>query len=230
MTNLDPPTLGRRFSTISLVLAPLFLLLSSVPLSSLASEPGAQLDIVGAHHGSYYAFVIFGIFGSIFMLPAMLAIMETVRASHHRLGVIGGGLALFGTTLSLLDWGSELVKWQMGMPGADRAQMVALLRRFDETAGSAVLLQLSGIAFLVGIVMLALGLRRGHLVPLWASLGLVAGTVLNLAGFVAGQIVLLDASGAILVAAMGSIAWHTWVTAEAPRPASSQITLGLHAG
>jgi hypothetical protein len=160
----------------------------------------------------------------------MLAIMETVRASHRRLGVFGGGLALFGSTLSLVDWGSELVKWQMGVPGADRAQMVALVRRFDETAGSAVLLQLSGITILVGIVVLAVGLRRGHLAPLWASLGLVAGTFLNLAGFAAGQIVLLDASGAILVAAMGSIAWHTCVKAEAPRPASSQITTGLHAG
>lgn len=230
MTNLDPPTLGRRFSAISLILAPLLLLLSSVLLPSLASEPGAQLDIVSAHHGSYYAFVIFGIFGSIFLLPAMLAIMETVRASHRRLGVIGGGLALFGSTLSLVDWGGELVKWQMGVPGADRAQMAALVRRFDETAGSAVLLQLSGIAILVGIVVLAVGLHRGHHVPVWASLSLVAGMFLNLAGFAAGHLVLLDASGAILVAAMGSIAWHTCATAEASRPDSSQITIGLHAG
>jgi len=229
MTNFDPPTLGRRFSAISLFLAPLFLLLSTLAVPSMASEPGAQLDLVSARHGSYYAFVLFGIVGSILMLPAMLAIMETVRASHGRLGGIGGGLALFGSTLALVDWGSNLVMWQMGVPGADRAQMVALVARFDETVGSAVFTQLSGTAFLVGITVLAIGLRRGQVAPLWATVGLVVGTFLNLAGFAAGQIVLLDASGAILVAAMGSIAWHTCVSVGARRPASSRITLERHA-
>lgn len=228
MSSLDPPTLGRRFSAISLILAPLFLLLSAVSLRSLASEPGAQLDIVSAHHGSYYAFVLLGIVGSIFLLPAMLAMMETLRASDRRLGVIGGGLALFGSTLSLVDWGGELVKWQMGVPGADHAQMVALVARFDEAASSAVITQLSGLTFLVGIVVLAVGLHRGHIAPLWASLGLAVGVFMNLAGFAVGQVVLLDASGAILLAAMASIAWHTYITAVAPSPASSRVSLGLH--
>jgi hypothetical protein len=227
MSSLDPPALGRRFSAISLILAPLFLLLSAVSLPSLASEPGAQLDIVSAHHGNYYAFVLLGIVGSIFLLPAMLAIMETVRASHRRLGVIGGGLALFGSTLALVDWGGELVKWQMGVPGADRAQMVALVARFDEAASSAAITQLSGLTFLVGVMVLAVGLYRGHIAPLWVSLGLAIGTLMNLVGFAAGQIALLDASGAILLAAMASIARHTYITAVAPRPASSQVTLGL---
>ena len=229
MSRLDPPTLGRRFSAISLVLAPLFLLLSAISLPSLASEPGAQLDVVSVHHGSYYAFVLFGIVGSIFLLPAMLAITERVRSGNRRLGVIGGGLALCGSMLALVDWGGELVKWQMGVPGADRGQMVALVARFEETASSAFVTQLSGLTFLVGIVGLAVGLRRGHIAPLWASLGLVAGTVLNLVGFAAGKIVLLDASGIILLAAMASIAWHGYITAVASRPASDQMTLGLNA-
>jgi len=141
----------------------MFLLLSSLALPLLASEPGDQIGLASAQHDRYYAFVLFGIVGSIFMLPAMLAIMETVRASHRRLGVIGGGLALFGSTLSLVDWGGELVKWQTGAPGADRAQMVALVARFDEAPGAAVLLQLSGLTFLTGIVVLAVGLHRGHI-------------------------------------------------------------------
>jgi hypothetical protein len=227
MTHLDPPALGRRFSAISLILAPLFLLLSSLALPLLASAPGDQIGLVSAYRNRYYVFVLFGIVGSIFMLPAMLAILEMVRANNRRLGVIGGGLALFGSTLALVDWGGELVKWQMGVPGADRAQMVALVARFDEAARSAVITQLSGLTFLIGIVVLAAGLHRGHIAPLWAILGLAVGTFLNLAGFAAGQIVLLDAGGAILLAAMASIAWHTSITAVAPSPASSQITLGL---
>jgi hypothetical protein len=222
MKQLTSPTLGRRFSAISLVLAPLFLLLSTLVLPSLPSDPGGQLDLASARHGGYYAFVIFGIVGSIFLLPAVLAIMETVRASRPRLGVIAGGLALFGSALALVDWGSNLVMWQMGVPGADRAQMVALVSRFDETVGSGAITQISGVTFLVGIVALAVGLRRDRVVPLWASTGLVAGTFLNLVGFAAGQVVVLDISGVILVAAMASIAWHTCLSHEsAPAVARS---------
>ena len=230
MSSVDPPTLGRRFSAISLVLAPLFLPLSAIPLPSSASEPGPQTAAVNVHHRNYYPSVLRGLAGRTAPPPALHPTSPTAPPAHRRLGVIGGGLALFGSMLALVDWGGELVKWQMGVPGADRAQMVALVARFDETASSAFVTQLSGLTFLVGIVGLAVGLRRGHVAPLWVSLGLVAGTFLNLVGFAVGKIVLLDASGVILLPAMASIAWHSYITAVASHPASDHMTLGLNAG
>ena len=118
----------------------------------------------------------------------------------------------------------------MGLRGAARAQWGARGAPFDETAGSDCVTQLAGLTFLVGIVGLAVGLRRGHVAPLWVSLGLVAGTFLNLVGFAVGKIVLLDASGVILLPAMASIAWHSYITAVASHPASDHMTLGLNAG
>jgi len=111
MTHLGPPALGRRFSAISLILAPLFLLLPPLALPSLASDPGDQIGLVSAQHGRYYVFVLFGIVGSIFMLPARLATMEMVRTNNRRQGVIGGGLVLFGSMLALVDWGAN---WSNG--------------------------------------------------------------------------------------------------------------------
>jgi hypothetical protein len=123
-----------------------------------------------------------------------------VELPHH--AVVGGTLALIGTALALVDYGTELVKWQMSSSTADRAAMTAVLERFDATAGSAAPLQISGIAVLIGIVVLAIGLRRARVAPLWVAVGLVVGIFANLFGFASGSIVLLDASGVILVVAM----------------------------
>jgi threonine/homoserine/homoserine lactone efflux protein len=80
--------------------------------------------------------------------------------------------------------------------------MTAVLERFDASAGSAVPLQISGIAVLIGIVVLAIGLVRGRRAPVWVALGLVAGILMNLLGFASGSLVLLDASGLVLLVAM----------------------------
>src|SRR2546421_365575 len=77
------------------------------------------------------------------------------------------------------------------------------LKSSDSADGCALPLQLSGIAFLVGIALLAMGLVRGHLAPVAVAVGLVAGTFLNLLGFASSSVLVLDVSGAVLVVAMG---------------------------
>src|SRR5205809_20865 len=90
-------------------------------------------------------------------------------------------------------------------PSANREQMTALLTRLDDTPGSALPLQLSGFAFLLGTAVLAIALYRARTVPAWVAFGLVGGIVANLAGFVASSVALLIASSAVLLAALGWI-------------------------
>jgi hypothetical protein len=59
-------------------------------------------------------------------------------------------LALIGTLVGVGDSISQLFIWQMVSPGADRAQMVALLTRFDNATGAALIFRIGGPALVVG--------------------------------------------------------------------------------
>ena len=84
--------------------------------------------------------------------------------------------------------------------------MVALLGRFDSSARIAAPLQISGIAFLLGMILLAIGLFRGRTAPGWVCLGLIAGALGNIAGFATGALVVLDLANAALLVCMGYLA------------------------
>jgi hypothetical protein len=200
-----PSHFPKTVAAACMMTSPLFLLASAAVSPPLRSSEGAQLAAIAQHPDRDYWFILLGLVGTVLLVPAVLGLMHMLRERAPSWGYIGGGLALLGTFLGLVDWGSELVKWQMASSGADRAQMTALLKRFDDTAGSALPLQLSGLAVLVGLVLLAVGLYRIRAVPSWTAFGLAAGIILNLAGFVANSVALLIIGAAILLAALGWI-------------------------
>jgi hypothetical protein len=213
----------RTVTAVTLVIAPLCLLLSTIALPGLKSDARAQLTVVAHNHDRYYLFILLGIVATIALLPAIYGLMQLTRRERPLLGVLGGVLTLLGTALALVDYGSELVKWQMAAAGADRREMTALLERVDSAVGSAAPLQISGIAFLIGIAILAIGLARAHVAPVPVAVGLVAGTFLNLLGFASSNVLLLDVSGAVLVAAMGWFGWQLRKEPGTARPITTQL-------
>jgi hypothetical protein len=209
----------------SLILAPVFLLLSTLALPPLKSDDGDQLAVITANHGRYYLFVAFGIAASMLFLPAIIGLMQIVRTHRERLGIAAGVLSVVGTCLSLVDYGSELMKWQTAVTGADPAEMTALLKRFDASAGSAVPLQLSGLAILVGFVLVAIGLSRAD-APIWVPVGLVAGMFLSLAGFAFSSVLVLDAGSVLLLATMGWLGYRVLNPGGREHVLSPQVARG----
>ena len=191
----------------SLIAAPLLGLLSGLVLPQLRGPDGTELSVSASHPGQYYAYVLLGLASSVAFLPAVYGIARRTCLRCARLGAIGGGLALIGAALSLADWGGELVKVEMGaLNPTHHDAMVALLDRFDSSARIAAPLQLSGIAFLLGMILLAIGLFRGRTAPGWVCIGLIAGILGNLAGFATGSLLALDLGNAALLVCMGYLA------------------------
>ena len=181
----------------SLIAAPVLLLLSGLVLPQMRGPDGAELSVSARHPGRYYAYVLLGLAGTVLLAPAVYGIARRTRLRRALLGAIGGSLALIGVALSLADWGGELVKVEMGaLSTTYHDAMVALLDRFDSSARIAVPLQVSGIAFLLGMILLAIGLFRGRTAPGWVCIGLIAGALGNIAGFAAGSLVVLDLGNA----------------------------------
>lgn len=191
----------------SLIAAPVLMLLSGLVLPQLRGPGGTELSVAASHPDLYYAYVLLGLAGGILLVPAVYGIVRRTCLRRARLGAIGGGLALVGAALSLADWGGELVKVEMGaLSTTYHDAMVALLGRFDSSARIAAPLQISGIAFLLGMILLAIGLFRGRTAPGWVCIGLIAGTLGNLAGFATGSLIVLDLGNAGLLLCMGYLA------------------------
>ena len=191
----------------SLIAAPILMLLSGLVLPQLHGPDGTELSVSASYPGRYYAYVLLGLAGSVALVPAVYAIARRTRLRRARLGAIGGSLAFIGAALSLADWGGELVKVEMGaLSTTYHHAMVALLGRFDSSARIAAPLQISGIAFLLGMILLAIGLFRGRTAPGWVCLGLIAGALGNVAGFATGSLVVLDLGNAGLLVCMGYLA------------------------
>ncbi len=201
----NPDRFEKMLAGACLVLAPLFLLASAAVSPAMKSDEGEQLAVIAQHPDRWYLFSVLGLGSSILLVPALLGLMRVLRDRAPALAYLGGGLMMLGNVLSIGDWMSNFVEWQMAVPGADRREMTALLTRFDETAGSALPLQLSGFALLAGTALLAVGLYRGRAVPGWCAFGLVVGIVANMVGFVAASVPLLIVSSALLFVAMAWI-------------------------
>jgi hypothetical protein len=167
-----------------MIVAPLLLLCSAIvtPTMSDTSE-SAILNKIAGSTDMFYLSIVLLIVGLVLLVPAILGLMHLLRERHADMGHVGGGLSLIGTMMFMLYGGVGLMQWQMVRGGANRGEMVALLDRFNSTAGSALFLYL-GLAFSIGMIVLAAGLYMGRFVH-WSTAGLflIGAVVLGVALF-----------------------------------------------
>jgi hypothetical protein len=154
---------------VCMILAPVLFLAASVVAPSSDSDPAAILAATADHTDRFYISTLLAIAGAVFLLPALLGLMHMLRERQVAYGHVGGGLALLGNLMFMLLLGTSLMQWQMVRGGADQSEMVALMDRFTETAGSAVFVFFT-LAFTVGLIVLAAGLYRARAVH-WSTAG-----------------------------------------------------------
>jgi hypothetical protein len=196
----DANNLRRTLAGASMIVAPL------LSLASVSTQPEAeggaagQLAAIAEHPGGTQLSILLFIFSQLVFLAAVLGIMHLLRDRGVVLGHIGGVLALAGLFGHAVTGGSFLVVLQMVGAEADRGQMTALLERTQDSS-SFIIFALMGLAgFLLGFIILAVGLWRARVAPGWVPalivvsfvLEFIASNFIDYAGVVAG---VLFASG-----------------------------------
>ena len=190
---------------ICLIASPLILFVSALVSPEIKSSEADQLAVVAQDPGRYYLFTVLIFVSTALWLPIVIGFMYMVRERAAVLGNVGGTLAFLGTLVGVGDATSQLYIWQMVSQGADRAQMVALLTRFDNAGGAAIFFRIGGPALVIGMVLLSIALYRARAVPTWAAAGVAVGTLLNIAGFVATSTSIVLISSVVLLVSMGWI-------------------------
>ena len=190
---------------LCMILAPALFLVSAILAPSSDNDAGAILRAVADDPDRFYLSTVIGIAGTVLLLPALLGLMHMLREKEVAFGHVGGGLVLLGALVFMLFWGVSLMEWQMVREGADTAQMTALLDRFMDTTGTAVFF-LFGLAFTIGLIVLALGLMRARAVHWSTAVALAAGAVvLQVAFFVGSEAAYYVVAAAILLVGFGSV-------------------------
>lgn len=184
-----------------MIAAPAVLLVAMVLHPRRETEAAAQLSVIADDPGRWYAAHLLVLITLALAVPAVLGLVHMLRERQVALGHLGGALALAGilavTGIVAID---GLVGWQMTAPEANRAEMVALLERVQDTAGVVIPLFAVSFALGLGFAMLAAGLYRARVVQSWtaAAVGL-AGVALTIAGPTASAV--LSIGGAALLLA-----------------------------
>lgn len=162
------------------------------------------------HSTGYAVFVLAGLIGSIPLVVASLALSLAVAERRPILGGLAAVLTLVSNCLALVDWGSELVTSQMGVPALDQHAMEALRAHMDTAPMVQIPTQVSGIVTLIGFVVLAIGIARAKVGPVAAAAGLPVGVLGNILGFATGSLAVQATGNLVLTAAMVALAWR-WV-------------------
>jgi hypothetical protein len=190
---------------MSMIAAPLFLVASALVSPQLKSDEGAQLAVIAAHPTRWYWFTVLLLIGSILLVPALVGIAALVHPRSPRLAIVGGSLAVLGSLIAIGDVMSQFVSWQMVADGADRAEMAALLHRFDNAAGVGAVFNVGGLSILVGVVLLTIGMMRAQVAPAWAAIGLSVATILNIVTFSSASAAGVAVSWIVLLVSLGYI-------------------------
>ena len=174
-----------RFSTVA---APTLLFLGNAlhPVNHNRDEQ-EWLAGIADHRTQWYVAHVLVFTALPLFVPAIIGLLQQLRDRRSRLADGAALLALlsvFGTTGFVAVEG--LAAWQMTVPDASRGEMVGLLERFDETAGTFLLTGLPTFLFAVALGLLGWALVRAQVSPGWAPVLVVASRAIAVIIFAAG--------------------------------------------
>jgi len=205
MTLFDAHGFRKAVAGICMLLAPLAFLAAAIVTPTINStREGTILRGVASNPDRFYIATLLIILSVVFLVPAVLGLMHMLRERRVVWGHLGGALALIGTLSFALGSGAQLMEWQMVRGGAQRGEMVALLHRFDHTAGTAVFFWFS-LAFLTGMVVLACGLYLAQAVHWSTALVLSVGAGMLEAALIANHYWIYIVAAGILLVGFGTV-------------------------
>lgn len=228
----DSRNFTRTLAAISLLVTPVMLLLAVLIGPDLGDDAAEELADIADNEAGYVISGLLFLIAPLVFVPGMMGTIRLMRRRGVTLGQIGAALIMFGGLVTLAFYGWSVVeKVAATHEGLNRAEMARL---FDSAEDSALLVPII-VGFLGGLILgsilLAIGLWRNQVVPVWSPIALVASSIL---GFFGESVVVGAIAFALLFVALLPVAlkllsisdeeWETWHLPEprgAPPPPPS---------
>jgi hypothetical protein len=218
----------RLVAGICLIAAPVALLVGALVHPQGKDAATAHLAVVADNPDRYYAAHAIILAGLALFLPAILGLMHLLRQRATAFSHVGGGLAMIGLFGATAVVGVDgIAVSQMGQPQASAEEMAALLDRIKESAGFRAIAVVGGVAFTLGMLLLAYGLWRARAVQPWMAGGTAAAAIAVFIGQVTDNRVIFAIAFAIYLVGLGPLGWRILTESDdewAHAPASPAAT------
>lgn len=204
----DPIRFPKAMLAVSLVAAPLLLLVAfAFHPDEVRPDKAEQLAVVSADSTRFYWVHLIALAGLALFVPATLGLVRVLHTRSTRLAHIGAVAVFVGIPSTTVTVTMAIVEWMMAtQPGADRAEMAALLARLNEDNGVVVPFFLPGSLLLVGLVVFGIGLYGTRVVPRTAAALVIVGPFAWQVGFMVGGERAIVAGVGALTLGLGAVA------------------------
>jgi hypothetical protein len=179
----DDRNFGRTLAALSLLAAPLMLFLGALIGPDLDDDAVKRLAEIPDNEAAYVIGGILFLIAPLVLIPGMVGTIHLLRRGRVTLGQIGAALITIGGLATMAFYGYGAVEYIAATEaGLDRAQMAELLDASEESGLviPVIILFLGGLV--LGSILLAIGLWRSRVVPVWAPIVLVLSTLVNFFG------------------------------------------------
>jgi hypothetical protein len=202
---LSDARLRRLLGGISLIAAPVALLIGTLIHPGLKQNAPAQLALIAQHPGAWRATHLLGLVFVIFSIPVVLALMRLLRGREAALGNVGGALALVG----LVGWGAvvAIYGWVFGQAAElhDRGAMTELIHRLTHSSQVLGPTRFLSFGLVLGMACLAVALFRARVVPRWACPLIAAGFVQFAIGGSVAVLPVMAVGAALMSVGLGAV-------------------------
>ncbi len=208
----------RRLTAAALVVAPALLLVDNLlhPKEFTRGNEARQLAEIADHYQRWQAAHALGFVALIIFAAATAGLAVLVARRSFRAGLTGGalgiaGLIALGSVIAIDGYTWGILGEISARPDVDQRTVELTLRDVQESDWS-LIYYTTPVAFIVGLIVLAVGVARARLAPVWAAAALILGVlmtgtetaIVSNAYFIAGAAVLLAGGAAV---AWGLVRW-----------------------
>ena len=199
----DQRSFARTLAGLSLIVAPLLLLISTLIGPDLSDDGAKRLSEIADNEGRFVASRYLLLIGAWIFVPGLIGLSRVFRGPRVLLGQVGAGLVLIGWISTISFFGLGAYEYEAARPALGRELLGRLADRVDN---SAVMMPMIIITFVVGIaigsLIVAWSLWRRQLVPPWEPAALVVWTVLDI---LANSVAVSAIALAFLLVGFGSV-------------------------
>ena len=201
----------RRVTAAALVVAPALLLVDNLlhPKEFTRGNEAQQLAEIADHYQRWQAAHALGFVALVIFAAATAGLAVLVARKSFRAGLTGGalgiaGLIALGSVIAIDGYTWGILGEISVRPDVDRRTVELTLRDVQESDWS-LIYYTTPVAFIVGLIVLAVGAARERLAPVWAAAILILGVlmtgtetaIVSNAYFIAGAAVLLAGGAAV---------------------------------